>query len=73
MNRCLVSLGALITPRDQLYKGNLGVFYGRVITNITILDDDDDDDDDLSVSMGMLDSELDNKSLPPPLDILGKP
>jgi hypothetical protein len=73
MNRCLVSLGALITPRDQLYKGNLGVFYGRVITNITILDDDDDDDDDLSVSIGMLYSELDNKSLPPPLDILGKP
>lgn len=70
MNRCLVSLGALITPRDQLDKDNLGVLYGRVITNITILDDDDDDD--LGVSIGMLDSELDSKSPPPSLDIFGK-
>lgn len=71
MNRCLITLGALITTRDQLdVEENLGSLYGRVITNITMLDDGDDDD--LTYPIRTLDMEVDNKSPNPPLDILDK-
>ncbi|RAK98563.1 uncharacterized protein BO80DRAFT_466986 [Aspergillus ibericus CBS 121593] len=71
MNRCLITLGAAITTRDQLdNEENLGVLYGRIITNITILDDDDNDD--LADPVRTLDAAVENKYPNSPLDMLGK-
>ncbi|KAJ5986041.1 hypothetical protein N7451_010406 [Penicillium sp. IBT 35674x] len=71
MNLCLITPGALITTRDQLdVEENLGSLYGRVITNIIMLDDDDDND--LTYPIQTLEMEVDNKSSNPPLDILDK-
>lgn len=71
MNRCLVTLGALITTRDQLADATLGVLYGRLIQNITLLDDDDREEskDPLRTT---LDPVVDHPSPTLPLDELRK-
>ncbi|KAJ5720984.1 uncharacterized protein N7483_008918 [Penicillium malachiteum] len=69
LSRCLVTLGATVATRDQVdVEKNLSSLYGRVITNITMLDDDDDDD--LTEAMQTLDIQDVDKVPTLPLDIL---
>ncbi|KAJ5726591.1 uncharacterized protein N7483_007948 [Penicillium malachiteum] len=73
LKRCFVTLGSLITTRDQAdFEDSLGhgSLYGRVITNITMLDDDDDYD--LTEAMGALNLENEDEISHPLVDMLGK-